>query len=88
MKLVLCAVALAFAAPAVAAQSAPAAPAADHGQMDHSKMDHGQHKDAKAPSEEHKHMCQMMKDGKKMACCEHGDQKAKAPAAHGDHGGH
>jgi Ni/Co efflux regulator RcnB len=84
MKLILSAMALAFAAPAFA-QTAPAP-------VDHSKMDHSQH----APGhEQHKNQdqgkkldCPMSKDGKKMACCDHDAHKAEAAKAHGDHGGH
>ncbi len=90
MKLILSAIALAFAAPA-AAQTAPAMDHSQHSQAEHAQHSsgHGQHKGQEAPGKDAKHECPMMKDGKKMACCEkHGDGKGKAPAAHGDHGGH
>lgn len=97
MKLILSAMALAFALPA-AAQTAPV--------MDHSQ--HGQHQPAghQSHGKDAKHECPMSKDGKKMPCCDHAkgecsmakDGKAmecckhdghKADAkAHADHGGH
>jgi hypothetical protein len=83
MKLILSAMALAFAVPA-AAQTAPAV---DHSKMDHSKHGAG-HEGHKMPAEGQKHDCPMSKDGKKMACCEHGAHKAEAPKAQGGHAGH
>lgn len=91
MNLILSAIALTIAVPA-AAQTAPAM---DHSQ--HSQAEHAQHEAAKGADQHkghaEKHECPMMKDGKKMACCDkHGDGKAAAkPAGHGahaDHGGH
>jgi hypothetical protein len=90
MKLILSAIALAFAAPA-AAQTAPAV---DHSQ--HSPAQHAQHAAGHDQGQGHeghgkdaKHDCPMTKDGKKMACCDkHGDGKAAAPAAKGGHAGH
>ena len=87
MKLILSAAAFAFAVPA-AAQTAPVQDHSQHQQAGHAG--HGDtHKGHGGQGTDAKHECPMMKDGKKMACCEkHGDGKGKAPAAHGDHGGH
>jgi hypothetical protein len=66
MKLIISAMALAFAVPA-AAQTAPV----DHSQ--HSPAQHAQHGDGhKGNGKDPKHECPMSHDGKKMACCEHG----------------
>ena len=90
MKLILSAMALAFAVPA-AAQTAPAQDHSQHQQARHAQhgAGHDQHKGHEGQGKDAKHECPMMKDGKKMACCEkHGEAKGGAPKAHGDHGGH
>ncbi len=95
MKLILSAMALAFAVPA-AAQTAPAVDHSKHTPAEHAQhgAQHGAGHDQHKGHGEHgkadaKHECPMMKDGKKMACCEkHGEAKGSAPKAHGDHGGH
>ena len=87
MKLIISAMALAFAVPA-AAQTAP---------VDHSQHSPAQHARHGAGHEDHgkdaKHECPMSQDGKKMACCEHGkdacpmakDGKAMECCKHDEH---
>jgi hypothetical protein len=93
MKLILSAIALAFAAPA-AAQTAPAVDHSQHSPAEHARhaAGHDQHKGHEGHGKDGKHAkhdCPMTKDGKKMACCDkHGDHKAAAPAAKGGHAGH
>ncbi|HEY7810251.1 MAG TPA: hypothetical protein VIA98_07725 [Allosphingosinicella sp.] len=81
MKLILCAVALAFAAPA-AAQTAPV----DHSKMDHSQhgqMDHSKHAPAQGQHKGHGEGktddCPGSKGGK-MDCCEHAEGKCPKAA--------
>jgi hypothetical protein len=89
MKIILSAIALAFAVPA-AAQTAPAVDHSQHSPAQHAQhgSGHDQHKGHEAQGKGMKHDCPMMKDGKKMACCEHGQAKGDAPKAHADHGSH
>ena len=86
MKIVLGAIALAFAVPAVA-QTAPATdPHAQHQAMDLSKMDHSQHAGAKHDCKE---CCEKMKgkDGKMECMDKKGDAASAAPSASA-HEGH
>ena len=73
MKLILSAIALTFAVPA-AAQTAPAMDHSQHQQMDHAKHAAGHQGHGRGGE----HECPM-KDGKKMACCEH--PKGECPKA-------
>lgn len=95
MKTIIGAIALLIAAPAAAQTATATDPHAGHAQhqqgqhggQDHSQHQQGQHSDHKSMDccKDGKCCKKMSQQGKKMACCEHGEQKA---GAHGDHGGH